>query len=933
MESKKLLKQANNFYSNFHKDVLKDYKEQLIDTLKKLSKVEECTRKNFVDAVNLAKEAYSVVEQLEEYYQGSRVPTVQKAITEVKEVLCLYQDVYELQNNLDQLSLSVSVEDQLKKASESSTKRDFKEKVKTFQDHLSENGIGILKASVTETAKPIRNVKEEQVKEYKVILKQNIEMIRNIKNQTIGELLNIIDSTLDIESHREELEYIYQNSSNLAIRIDVLDIYDQLENCLLAQPLVSYFDKVSPEMNIGSYLESRSEQERAIIEEEISSISSAMDEKEEDFLEVIDEKQKIVDETKEKYKKLALEVLNQKFASLERETLEETLERLEASGIIKDVSEEPILENEAIEEKTEIIDQEKSKELTLEGLYQGLASLENETLEDTLERLEDIGVVQEAPEEPAMETSSESVVSLENETIEETLERLEANGLITETTEKIVPYEELEVVEKPRKIKLVDKAISKMRELRETVQEKGHYHVVRREYLKEIKKLQVQLDNELKSELTFKFLDRYKNNYYQNRLKEIRKMIEEKYGKEITKVLRKDPSIVMARKEITRVMKQLKEGFTELLGETITRIDGTTVRFVDLENVSEDEFHLMIQTIPVLIGEIEENMRLVQSGRSAKKLELKILDLNLEEKMEIIEMDEKTELNETPSYTTLTEVAVDVEEVEDPIMTRALVRGAKAHYRNCKKLLAMKDQLAHRDDLEQFSKQLKKSLEGKRKLITDSSKLWYVYKCSVEELSNSVRGLSHTSSVEVNQMIEKICGQCQKFVTYFEAYQECNKRSVVERIQEAWISTIEDFKETFYEPEMVEENEFSIDEQGIDQIIYDSLKKKDPEEVFDVDFSLFDENEESKQEELQLIPVKPSVRNLEVTEAALESQEIKMQEDTRVREQTHVVFGVTQANAYMPLFDLGALEAQIRYLASQNMENENQSQEIYQKAI
>ena len=819
----KMISMGNRYIQKMHREQLKEYKEKLLDNLKKFQNLETITREELLASIDFVGEATSVVDSIDRYYADSRVRTVKSDIASIREIIDLYQGVYDLAREFEVFSNITSTRGNLNKAEEMVAYDRVQRSISQLQNHLMEKGI-----LVPEIEEPSNNVvvTEEEVTKYKETLEKSLEMIQNLKDATVLDLLSMIQDYFEIEDKKDAFHSLYQYTEDMSVRMDILYIVDALESCEKVLPLASYFDKMNLDMRIDDYLVTTSSKEKEEIEREISKIQSAIAEKEDDF-----------DETKPTDFNAVLEGVNKELELIKHESIDDVMTALEREGII------PVTED---------------------------------------------------------------------------------SELKVESREELKP------------------SFKEKRRLRREAKRNKRIHsknlkLARKEYIQQIKNLQGQLNRNLKSGVTLMFVRQYRDNYYQDKLKTIGKRIERKYGSEIAKQLRKDTKIQMGRRRILIIMKELREGFEELLKVEIEKSDGTVTNLSTAENISQLQFQLMIETMPLLVDTVEENMKIVKTGGKAQKIghnnnDLVIDCIEEEENENPLPMEEVSENLET-------EKVIQDEEIEYPQekTTRALIRNSNYHYNTCKILLEIGKRNLRGEEFEQVCHRLSKELRAKRNLTKDTGKLWYIYKCSVEEVNNNIRRLRYASNIEVNDILENICRECKNFVTYFETYQERNQKSLKEKINDFRTSTLEDIREILSGEEYDDINEF-----GNNDIAFEGEESENPNYDFDLAFmnlSVINQNptfERVEAQEIEYTPrdlktldVIPVVRNLSIHDEVVEQGPYRMDE-TAGQKPPIIVLGVKTEDNYTPLIDLATIEAQIRFLAQQENARE---EEIYQKAI
>lgn len=818
----KMVSMGNRYFQKMHRELLKEYKEQLLENLKKFQNPKTITREELLTSIDFVHEVNSAIEELELYYADSRVRTVKADIADIRGIIDLYQDVYDLDKEFE----AISNRNSLSKAEEMVAYDRIQRSVSQLQNHLVERGI-----LVPEIEEPTRQitVTEGEVAQYKETLKNGLEMIQNLKDATVFDLLSMIQDYFEIEDKKDAFESLYQYTEDMSVRVDILYIVDALESCEKVLSLASHFDKMNLDTKLGDYLNSVSSKEREEIEKEILKIESSSKTAENDY-----------DEDK----------------------------LLDFQSILKDVN------------------------TKLDGI-------QNESIDDVIASLENDGIIPVERSLEAQEKSSEDV-----------------------------------------KISMMEKRRLRREARRNARMHSRNLKLARREYLKQIKNLQGQLNHNLTSGLTFMFVKEYRDNYYQDKLKTIKNRIEKKYGSVIARQLKNDSKIQIARKRILDIMKQLREGFEELLNTEVEKSDETMTNLLEAQNLSEVQFQLMMETVPVLVGTIEENMRVVKAGGRAKPIEHHSMDLEIsyleEEPVQVKELGEDLDFKEITHEEEVHAKEVHEEEVLEDEMydetieypdrkpTRALMRNSEYHYNTCKILLGFEKKNLRGEEFEQICHRFSKELKAKRNLMKDDGRLWYNYKCSVEEINNKIRKLRFASNVEMDDIIRNIHQECEEFITYFEAYQEHNHKSFKERIDNFYTSTVEDIREIISGDEYDEASEF-----------------KNPDYDLDFEFINIDAGDEKPllerveaQEvaytprDLQELKVIPVVRNLSIHDDIVEQGTYRMEESAK-EETPIIVLGVKNENTYTPLFDLAAIEAQIRFLAQQ----EDTDEDVYQKAI
>lgn len=818
----KMVSMGNRYIQKMHRELLKEYKEQLLENLKKFQNPETITRGELLTSIDFVHEVIPAIEEIEHYYADSRVRTVKRDIADLRGIIDLYQDVYDLDKEFE----AISNHGTFTNAEEMVAYDRIQRSVSQLQDHLIEKGI-----LVSEIEEPTSEIKvtEGEVAQYKETLKNSLEMIQNLKDATVLDLLSMIQDYFEIEDKKDAFDALYQSTEDMSVRVDILYIVDALESFEKVLPLASHFDKMNLDTKIGDYLNSVSSKEREKIEEEILTIESLSKKTENDY-----------DEDK----------------------------LLDFDSVLKDVN------------------------TKLDGI-------QNESIDDVIASLENDGMI---PVEESLEVQEESSKDAKVSMMEKRRLRKEAR----------------------RKIRMHSRNLKR----------------ARREYLKQIKNLQGQLNHNLTSGLTFMFVKEYRNHYYQDKLKTIRNRIERKYGSVIARQLKKDSKIQMGRKRILTAIKQLREGFDELLNIEVEKSDGTITNLLEAQNLSEVQFQLMMETVPVLVDTIEENMRIVKAGGRVRPMEHRSTDLEIEyleeEPFQIEEIEEEVAQEEKVSVEEVhEEVAYEEEipedEMYDEIMeypdikpTRTLMRNSNYHYNTCKILLGLEKRNLRGDEFEQICHRLSKELKAKRNLVEEDGKLWYAYKCSVEEINNKIRKLRFASNIEIDHIIEKIHEECKDFISYFEAYQEHNHKTFKEKIENFYTSTLEDIREIISGDEYDEVSEFKnpdydLDFEFINIHAGDEKPLLERVEAQEVEYTPRD------LKELDVISV---VRNLSIHDDIVEQGTYRM-EETAKEETPIIVLGVKNENTYTPLIDLATIEAQIRFLAQQ----EDPEEDVYQKAI
>jgi len=818
----KMVSMGNKYFQKMHRELLKDYKEQLINNLKKFQNPENITKEELSANISFMREVESALGELEHYYEGSKVRTVKNDIDSVREILCI-QELCDLEQVMEESSKVSSIASKSKQAEELIAYEKVQKSINQLQNHLIEKGI--LVPEIENSSKQ-EKVTQNEVNEYKKILEQSLKMLENLKEVTVLDLLTMIQNYFEIEDKKDALDSFYQNAEDMNVRMDILYILSALEDCERVLPLASYFDKMSLETKIGSYLETVSSKEREEIEGVISKIQSEMGAKESDF-----------------------------------------------------------------DEETPV-----DFDSVLENVNRGLDLIQNESIDDVVASLENEGIIPVTETEEVKEDSKEEVkVSW----IEKLQIRREANRKIREHSKNL--------------------------------------RRARSEYLKQVRNLQGQLNHNLKSGLTLMFIREYRDNYYQDKLKTIEKRIERKYGSIIARQLKKDSKINMGKKKILHIMKQLREGFDELLAVEVEKSDGTITSLLEVQNISEMQFQLMMETMPVLVDAVEENMRIVRNGGRARKIEPNMIDFNdtdLED--ELLPIEEITGESEEE----IKAIQEEQEEVQEEILdeedveyysyekpSRALMRNSNYHYNTCKILLGLEKRNLHGEELEQVCHRLSKELKAKRNLTNDEGRFWYTYKCSVEEVNNNIRKLRYASNIEVSDIIENIHKECRHFINYFESYQEKNHKTLKEKFEDFYTSTLEDIRDILSLEEDDEVSEFRNEQPDYDtDLSFISLDAGDEAPLL--------ERVEAQEvaytpRELKELDVIPVVRNLSIQDDIVEQGNYQMDEAAS-KKTPIVVLGIKNANTYTPLVDLGAIEAQIRFLAQQENPGD---EEIYQKAI
>ena len=817
----KMVSMGNKCFQKMHRELLKEYKEQLLENFKKFQNPKNITKEELLSDLSFLREISSNIAEIEHYYEGTRVRTVKEDIASLRELMNLYQE-----SNLEEELEGHSSDTPIKKE-EMVTFDRIQNSMNQLQSLLVEKGILIPEKKETPSnRKRIEN--SEEVATYKKTLEESLEMIQNLKDATVLDLLTMIQNYFEMEDKKDALHSFYQYVEDMSTRMDILYIFDALESCEQVLPLASYFDKMSLDTKIGDYLETVSSKEREEIEGMISSIQS-----------------------------------------FETETIE-------------DYDEEKLLDFDSV-------------------------------LKDVNTKLD----------------------SIQNESIDDMIETLEVGGVIPTETSEIMETKQEEKVSWIEKLRLRREAKRKIR-----MHSRNLRHA-KKEYLQQIKNLRGQLDHNLKTGLSFMFVREYKDHYYQDKLDTIRKRIERKYDSIIARQLRKDSKIQMGRKKILQIMKQLSEGFDELLNTEIEKANGMVTNLLEIENLSEEKFQLMMETMPILVDAIEENMKALKNGGRIKPIEHGIMNLDMEaieEPFEIEEIVDDTKLEEIKQEEVASQQDAFEGEMEDyeyddetiysyEKPTRALMHNANYHYNTCKILLGLEQKNLRGEEFEQICHRLSKELKAKRNLKKDEGRFWYTYKCSVEEINYNIRKLRYVAHSEVNSTITSIHKECESFISYYEAYQSRNQKTLKEKIENFYTSTLEDIREILagedYEDYDVEKSEHKKLDYDHEDLVFINLDTEEEKPIL--------ERVEAQEvaytpRELDVIPV---VKNLSIRDEVVEQGTYAV--DQSAKENTPiVVLGITHENTYTPLFDLGTIEAQIRLLAQQD---ETEDEEIYQKAI
>ncbi len=956
--SKKLETMADTYMNDYFITCLRDYKKQLTENLRKFIEIKKCTKKDFTDSIAFAREAHEVTETIENYYSDTNQEAIQKEITEIRKLLWHYQGVYDLENEIYGSFSDFSVEECLSGNIELSSEKDIQNHVTEFQKYLVENGIQPYEKNQKNeisSKKYDKANQEKQLNTYKSILENHKEKLKNIQELTIGEVLEIVNASREIKSKVEDIYLIHQDSENLITRMKALEVLDLLEISKEAENIVPYLNTNQKEVKVKEYLNHEINSGLGkILNLNIRSIQSKIEEQEDDFIEFLyPENKNSYDYDKEKSKKSSL--LSQQLDQI----LEKFNHQLEA------------LENGSFEEETEIpFDFNPKFSKTLEDFHQKLETIEKNSLKFSENKeaiLLDVSKKLEKVENKAKQQKQkdlgrilgnfdQKLEELKNESLEDTLESMEKTGQIEEELEWI-DQEELEWVKEPiaktperkkrrvteknkqpRKISakkngFIEVMKTKAQQFIKVYESHKRFYFAKYEYFMDIRKLQRELNQNLKSGLTLEFLNQYQENYYQSRLRKIGRKIEKKYGKKVSKKLKRDSLILEQRNEIFQAMESLSEGFEKLLDSSVQRSDGLTFKISEMEEISEDLFYVVIGTMPVLVDIIEKNMTAVRRGERVPSLKSSILGFSAGYLgKETINEKENTNL-ENELFHTEEEINQIVKEPSIEKNSRPVLRISKYHYNTCQLLKNINKENIGGEEFLQICNRLRKSLRDKREHSMENTNLWYTYKASVEELNNDIRGLKRASNLDINKILQRIEKQCENYMTYYEKYQKSNQTDLFKKVQNISSS----MKERGLHRKLEKDGEQS------EKIVIENFEF---EEDFDEDYLTFidlDKELEIKDSSTELLPstirketrmqeIKPSIKNLEVKDTIVEYPEMTIKNDTNI-EKPHVVLGIQQNNQMVSFVDLNSIENYIKYLAQENSSVEYSESQSHQKAI
>lgn len=295
-------------------------------------------------------------------------------------------------------------------------------------------------------------------------------------------------------------------------------------------------------------------------------------------------------------------------------------------------------------------------------------------------------------------------------------------------------------------------------------------YLTKKVYLQEIKELQRQLDRDLKRGVTFSFFRKYKDKYYQKRLRRLSTRFEETYGKEISEKLEKMPAICREKRIITDKLRRLEDDIQLILETEVTDDQELTMKLSEVEWLRETRFDAILETMPTTVKKIEKNMKAVRKGE-------KIIPVAQEDNFHIAKNDTIDTLKR--KYMAIKEIISETTINH----TKKMLKSAAYHYETCKMLSDLETKVINQEEFEIISERLRKSLIRKKDIQNRSKsqnpdELWDKYKENVEFLNSCIRKLRRSDEFEIDReaVFKDIFTYSNKYLTYFKQ-SEYNRRN------------------------------------------------------------------------------------------------------------------------------------------------------------
>ncbi|MDE6141346.1 MAG: hypothetical protein K2G03_01970, partial [Bacilli bacterium] len=292
-------------------------------------------------------------------------------------------------------------------------------------------------------------------------------------------------------------------------------------------------------------------------------------------------------------------------------------------------------------------------------------------------------------------------------------------------------------------------------------EKKKAFYMAKRDYQSQLKELRDQLKADLSEGLTFQFFQRYKGNYYQTNLQRIQENALHTYGDKMASQLDADMSILTLVREINCKLAKLKSDFECLLKEEVTSYDGVVSTLSSMEDLSENEFYVIRETIPVMVDVIEKNMRATLKGKGTVPIRQRGLGSFVS--------------NEKPK--------------------KAIIRSSSYHYDTCRMLSETIPEGISPEEFDQICDRLNRSLRKKKKIQEDSSDLWIAYKSSVENINSCVRSLKRASNDERVGILQKISKLSANYVNSYSEKSRGYSASFIQDIKDFFIDAYERIRE------------------------------------------------------------------------------------------------------------------------------------------
>lgn len=939
VERLELEKSADSYYENFYLERLENYKEQIHSDLKQYKDIKSMNMLDLINSLSLAQKVEKELQDIEYWYNGTIVSSVERGISEVRELLSCYQEVENFTDCLNNFQSLFQVDEYLNKVKTNADKGQIEHGILNIESNLKAHSIINSEEEETPVMRKAESgdIYREKLPMYLSILRENLEDLKNIENMSVGKFIRTLEVADEIRDSIGIMDVWYQELDDVRARVYAADIAELLEIHEQFKVLTPYFKGIRPRMMIKEYIHNCNE--TAVGHEflqNLTHLEAKIQNMEDDFIDDGFERFSNAEVSSEEMPVLHDHVATPKEAvdvtdSLQFNDSKPSISVANASSsLVVDTTEESLEESPvALAEEVILIDENVAtlEQVAEEGKEIAETVQKEESHEEHLESRmmsERIQAARAHIENLSKLWTKKTVVNSEPEVTDQ-VEEVNDQKQVEETKKPTISlfddeidYEDLDMEENAQEIpqEVLNSVIEetsqeteimegdKLIHFQKYFEDKKAFYLAKINYQNQLKSLRDQLKTDLSEGLTFQFFLKYKDQQYQASLKKIQENVLNSYGTTMMKQLDADNSIQMLIREINGKLVKLKNDFKCLLGTKVTSYDGTVSILADMEDLSENEFYVIRETIPVLVNAIEKNMRAVLKGKRVTYIQ-------------------KTDLGDFVSS-------------EKP--KKSIIRSSSYHYNTCRMLSETIPEGISPEEFDQICERLNKSLRKKKRIQEDSSDLWIAYKSSVENINSCVRSLKRASSDERVGILQKISKLSANYVNAYKEKSRGYSASFVQDIKD-FFADLRDYiyeivtgddgfeYETGYDYTKADDKDYSF---YINDNFSEKITKNDDLLFMDLDLETSDLEKATVAEEAPMVD--SSIKNLEIKDAMIQKQSFAL--DTLSPVGKVVPVETETSTDLISFVSIDQLEQMIKRLeAGESIGGYNESIDAFQKAI